>query len=100
MDEGFVNYPTTPLYLVLRSVHFNVLPSDYLPPPSHRLRHGFPQTGRDVGDAGIMQLTPLRLLETLDVFSASITDFGVAHGLAQLPSLTSLEVYLLGQVLL
>lgn len=47
---------------------------------------------REVGDAGMVQLTRLRLLETLSVFSASITDFGVAHGLCRLPSLTSLEV--------
>ncbi|CAN0270825.1 unnamed protein product, partial [Ectocarpus fasciculatus] len=40
----------------------------------------------------MVQLTRLRLLESLDVFSASITDFGVAHGLCRLPCLTTLEV--------
>lgn len=46
---------------------------------------------RDVGDAGMVQLTRLRLLESLDVFSASITDFGVAHGLCRLPALTKIR---------
>lgn len=40
----------------------------------------------------MVQLARLRFLETLDVFSASITDFGVAHGIGRLPALTSLEV--------
>ncbi|CAN0393926.1 unnamed protein product [Laminaria digitata] len=40
----------------------------------------------------MVQLTRLRLLETLSVFSACITDFGVERGLCRLPSLTSLEV--------
>ena len=42
----------------------------------------------------MVQLTSLRLLETLDVFSSSVTDSGVAEGLSWLPALTSLEVLL------
>lgn len=54
--------------------------------------------GRNVGDAGVVQLTSLRRLETLDVFSAYITDFGVAHGLCRMPSLTALEVTTPGKI--